>query len=238
MKDVWESGCWEPRDDQLTWQDYELSSEIFKHVQAHKQDVMAAADQSKVEESKTDVKNDTTEIDNEEVHKLTEKLTTQIVGRKAPIITSNLIDRQMVTAISKIPWTEQGYFKQRIDANISSKRNKRVSLNGDSIRQSNITNLLELKQTGKSVKYMKQVERESLAKTKSEPDDEMMVEGTLSGEWELDHSYMCSVCGVEYDDMLEILHHKWESHPHCLVSHCNVRDNVVKPPDLMYPQVD
>ena len=233
MKDVWESGCWEPREDQLTWQDYELSSEIFKHVRAHKHDP------SEVEENKTDDKQDTTEIDNEEVHKLTEKLTTQIVGRKAPIITSNLIERQMVTAISKIPWTEQGYFKQRIDANISSKRNKRMSLNGDSIRQSNITNLLELKQTGKSVKYMKQVERESWAKTKSEPESEMMmVEGSLSGEWELEHSYMCSVCGVEYDDMMEILHHKWESHPHCLVSHCSVRDNVTKPPDLMYPQVD
>ena len=108
---MWESGCWEPREDQLTWQDYELSSEIFKHVQAHKHNVIAA-DLGDVDENKTDDKQDTTEIDNEEVHKLTEKLTTQIVGRKAPIITSNLIERQMVTAISKIPWTEQGYFKQ------------------------------------------------------------------------------------------------------------------------------
>merc|ERR1719225_1586301 len=83
---------------------------------------------------------------------------------------------------------------------------------------------------------MKQVERESLGNAVIEG-EEVMVKGSLSGEWELGHSYMCSVCGVEYDDMMEILHHKWEAHPRCLVSHFSVRDNVTKPTDLMYPQV-
>ena len=231
VKDVWESGCWEPREDQLSWQEYELSAEIFKHIQSLRQNNTDAGDE------KTETGTSANEPDNEQVYKLTEKLTTQIVGRKAPIITNTGMDRQMVTSMSRIPWTEQRYVKERIDSSLTVKRSKRLSVNGDSIRQSNITSLLDLKQTGKSVKYMKTVERESLVKNKSEPYGETFVEGSLSGEWELEHSYMCSVCGVEYDDMMEILHHKWESHPHCLVSHLSVRDNVHKPPDLMVPQV-
>ena len=226
VKDVWESGGWEPKEDQLTWQDYELSSEIFKS----KKDSPGLSDKDKTEADKA-----APEPDNDEVHKLTENLTTQIVGRKAPIITNLAMDRQMVLAMSKMHWTEQKYVKQRIDTNLTAKRNKRLSVGGESIRQSNITSILDLKQTGKSVKYMKQVERESLSKPVT--GEEVRVEGSLSGEWELGHSYMCSVCGVEYDDMMEILHHKWEAHPRCLVSHFSVRDNVTKPTDLMYPQV-
>ena len=226
VKDVWESGCWEPKEDQLTWQDYELSSEIFKS----KNDTQGVSDTDK-----TEADHAAPEPDNDEVHKLTEKLTTQIVGRKAPIITNPAMDRQMVMAMSKMHWTEQKYIKQRIDTNLTTKRNKRLSVGGESMRQSNITSILDLKQTGKSVKYMKQAERESLSKPLI--GEEGRVEGSLSGEWELGHSYMCSVCGVEYDDMMEILHHKWEAHPRCVVSHFSVRDNVTKPSDLMYPQV-
>ena len=227
VKDVWESGGWEPKEDQLTWQDYELSSEIFKS----KKDSPGVSDKDKTEADKA-----APEPDNDVVHKLTENLTTQIVGRKAPIITNLAMDRQMVLAMSKMHWTEQKYVKQRIDTNLTIKRNKRLSVGGEGIRQSNITSVLDLKQTGKSVKYMKQVERESLNKP-LRGEDGVLVEGSLSGEWELGHSYMCSVCGVEYDDMMEILHHKWEAHPRCLVSHFSVRDNVTKPTDLMYPQV-
>ena len=228
VKDVWESGCWEPKEDQLTWQDYELSSEIFKS----KNETLGLSDTDK-----TDTDQAAPEPDNDEVHKLTENLTTQIVGRKAPIITNPAMDRQMVMAMSKMHWTEQKYVKQRIDTNLTIKRNKRLSVGGEGIRQSNITSVLDLKQTGKSVKYMKQVERESLNKPLRGEEEKVMVEGSLSGEWELGHSYVCSVCGVEYDDMMEILHHKWEAHPRCLVSHFSVRENVTKPSDLMYPQV-
>ena len=211
----------------MTWQDYELSSEIFKS----KTDGPIV-----ISKDKTDAKETAPEPDNDEVHKLTENLTTQIVGRRAPIITNTAMDRQMVMSMSKMHWTEQRFVKQRIDTNLAVKRNKRLSVGGEGIRQSNITSILDLKQTGKSVKYMKQVERESLGNPVIEG-EEVMVKGSLSGEWELGHSYMCSVCGVEYDDMMEILHHKWEAHPQCLVSHFSVRDNVTKPSDLMYPQV-
>ena len=240
MKDAWESGCWEPKEDQLTWQEYELSSEIAKMANTRNDQLSDAASKEQETENTADLAEAPIEADNDEVHKLTENLTTQIVGRKAPIITNPGMDRRMVMAMSRIPWTEQRFVKQRIDSNLSIKRNKRMSVAGESIRQSNITSLLDLKQTGKSVKYMKQVERETLAKTRSEDgvQAEVVVSGSLSGEWELGHSYMCSVCAVEYDDMMEILHHKWESHPQCLVSHLSVRDNVTKPPDLMYPQVN
>ena len=214
VKDVWESGCWEPRDDQLSWQEYELSSEIVRHRHQHQQ--------SEAE--------------------LTEKLTTQIVGRRAPLITCRTVDRTLVTSMSKLPWTEQMMVKERMDTNLLGKRAKRSSVGGEQgqapVRQSNITSLLELVQTGKSVKYMKQMEREALSKEGREgPLAVTLDNGVMAGEWEQEHSYMCTVCGVEYDDMMEILHHKWESHPNCLVAHVNVKENVVKPPNLLFPQV-
>jgi hypothetical protein len=30
VRDVWESGGWEPRPDQLTWQQYELAATLYK----------------------------------------------------------------------------------------------------------------------------------------------------------------------------------------------------------------
>merc|ERR1719336_3565462 len=85
---------------------------------------------------------------------------------------------------------------------------------------------------------MKQVEREALSReVRQSPLEVTLENGVMAGEWEQEHSYMCTVCGVEYDDMMEILHHKWESHPNCLVAHVNVRGNVVKPPNLLFPQV-
>ena len=215
VKDVWESGCWEPREDQLSWQEYELSSELARR-----------------------------RAEGEQESQLTEHLTTQIVGRKAPLITCRSVDRRLVTSMSRMPWTEQRMVKQRMDTNLLGKRAvKRASVGGEqtgsSVRQSNITSLLDLVQTGKSVKYMKQVEREALGReiTKVSPLALQLHNGEMSGEWELEHSYMCTVCGVEYDDMMEILHHKWESHPNCLVAHVNVKDNVIKPPNLLFPQV-
>ena len=53
----------------------------------------------------------------------------------------------------------------------------------------------------------------------------------------MEHSFVCSVCGIEYDDVLEIMHHKWEAHPHCLVAHVSLKHNLQRPPALLYPQV-
>ena len=230
---MWETGCWEPRDDQLSWQQYELSSQVFLHSQSEHT-------VNPSEENKTEEQSNVQDTDQDKTHKLMETLTTQIVDRRSPLITNTEVNRSMVAVMSGLPWTEQGYIKHRMDNIHLVKRNKRQSVVSDSnIRQSNIANLLDLKQTGKSVKYMKQAERESVSQSLAENTgfSDIFVDGSMSGEWELGHSYMCSVCAVEYDDMMEILHHKWEAHPHCLVSHLSVRDNVSKPPDLMVPQV-
>ena len=102
MKDVWESGCWEPREDQLSWQEYELSSELARQ-----------------------------KTETEQEFQLTERLTTQIVDRKAPLITCSSVDRRLVTSMSRLPWTEQMLVKERIDTNLLGKRAKRSSLGGE-----------------------------------------------------------------------------------------------------------
>ena len=219
---MWEAGCWEPRDDQLTWQQYELSSQLHHQLQRNNDDREDKTEEEQVTES-------------DELHRLTQTLTTQIVDRRAPLITNAEMDRRLVTTMSGIHWTEQRFVKQRLDNMVMVKRNKRQSVSESGIRQSSISSLLDLKQVGKSIKYMKQTERDSRPRADDESGE--LVEGSMSGEWELEHSYVCSVCSVEYDDMMEILHHKWEAHPHCLVSHLSVRTNVKQPPDLMMPQV-
>jgi len=266
VKDVWESGGWEPRDDQLTWQQYELSSAISKHQQTER----LSAESAKSEEealqvaipdedfSGINIKKDLKSINTSQsfpsptdlAHGLTRQLTTQIVSRKAPLITCESMDRKLVTKLARLPWSEQRKVKEKFDASLVAKRTKRISISGESlgngvghspaIRQSGVTNRLELKQMGKSVKYMKAGDRETQAKEREEKNREeksSVVQGKLAGEWEIEHSFLCSVCGIEYDDVLEILHHKWESHPHCLVTHVSLKEGVVRPPALLYPQV-
>ncbi|XP_040577853.1 uncharacterized protein [Lepeophtheirus salmonis] len=60
---------------------------------------------------------------------------------------------------------------------------------------------------------------------------------TFSGEWEYDRTYICSVCSHQFDDLEEVMHHKWEEHPYCLVSHITLLNSIHLPPHQMYPQV-
>ena len=46
----------------------------------------------------------------------------------------------------------------------------------------------------------------------------------INGEWESDHNYMCSACGALYDELREVMHHKWEAHPYALVAHISLRE--------------
>ena len=183
------------------------------------------------------------ESTNELTTNLLQKVTTQVVSRKAPLITCPTVDRGLVREMAVFPWEEQRRIRDKFDSNFTARKGKRFSVNSESqsqIRQSNVANRLELKQLGKSVKYMKTGERMAFAKEKeSKPERKFTLDiGKISGEWEIDHSYLCSVCGIEYEDLLEILHHKWESHPHCLVAHVNLREKVRRPPTLLYPQVN
>ena len=62
--------------------------------------------------------------------------------------------------------------------------------------------------------------------------------GNLNGEWENAHDFMCSTCAIVYDELREVLHHKWEAHPYCLVAHVTLRRDLTLPPsDMMYPQL-
>jgi hypothetical protein len=180
------------------------------------------------------------------------QLTQQVLGRQPPIITSPQVDRTLLLRLSQLPWSEQRKLKTVFDQVLNSKRLKKVpavaaSEETDSLRQGPLPTKLELRQVGRSVKYMKAHERQAAAVQQATASSSSAllagVEsrglelGALSGEWEAEHSFVCSVCCVEYDDMLEIMHHKWEAHPHCLVEHVSLKENLSRPPALLYPQV-
>lgn len=199
MGEVWESAGWEPREDQLSWQQYEV----------------AAADGQDTRERQG----------------------RQGLGRRAPLITDRATSRAFLVKLSTLPWSEQRKIKEKMDQALDVKKARKTEKPADhSIRQSVLPNQLELRQVGRSVKYMKAVEREAV-KEAEEVGREEVVRGTLSGEWEHEFSFVCSVCAIEYDDVLEIMHHKWEAHPHCLVTHVSLKEGTVRPPALLYPQV-
>ena len=165
-------------------------------------------------------------------------LTSQVMDRQFPVITSSAVHRDFLYRLSQIPWTEQRMVKQSFDSNFTPKKVKRIEKPATDLNLKNTTlpGKLYLKQVGKSVKYARNKVRNNVKKENLE-ELEGGVTGQLSGEWEKDHSFLCSVCGIEYDDVLEIMHHKWEAHPHCLVAHVSLRQNLQRPPALLYPQV-
>ena len=191
------------------------------------------------------------------------QITQQVLNRQPPIITSQEVDRSFLLRLSQLPWSEQRKLKVAFDQALSKKTKRTSATAGsgsacdqqsgrpevDSLRQGPLPTKLELRQVGRSVKYMTAQERNAAQQQqqqavnsaaaggdKAEPPAVPEV-GTLSGEWEAEHSFVCSVCCVEYDDVLEIMHHKWEAHPHCLVEHVSLKENLLRPPALLYPQV-
>ena len=168
---------------------------------------------------------------------VTRRLTSQVVSRQPPLITNPQLHRQFLLKLSKIPWTEQIKIKRSFDGIINPKKAKRAdSLPEASFKNPAMPAKLDLKQIGKSVKYSKGRTKGPQVKLEATPPFAPVL-GTLAGEWEAEHSFVCSVCGIEYDDVLEIMHHKWEMHPHCLVTHVSLKENLRRPPSLLYPQV-
>merc|ERR1712024_207075 len=77
-----------------------------------------------------------------------------------------------------------------------------------------------------------------IAKNKSTMISSSVQANKLNGEWESHHDFMCSTCAIVYDELREVLHHKWEAHPYCLVAHVTLRRDLTLPPsDMMYPQL-
>ena len=196
---MWESGGWEPREDQLTWQQYEVAGAGGERERQGRQVVSA---------------------------------------RRAPLITDRKASRQFLVKLSTLPWSEQRKIKEKLDQTLTMKKSRRSEkLVDPTVRQSGLPARLELRQVGKSIKYMKVQEREAIKEIIGHSVEKEVVHGELSGEWEQEFSFVCSVCAIEYDDVLEIMHHKWEAHPHCLVTHVSLREGLQRPPTLLYPQV-
>ena len=270
VKDVWETGGWEPHVDQLSWQRYEIAAAVTAAL--NDKEKPAAGEEepptgevnnsTKDNESQNSVPVPTVQVkpvpisptklpqdgSSERTRSIsgsptstsaaiTRKLTSHVVGRQPPIITDPELQRDFLLRLSKLPWTEQRKIKESFDSVFNVKKVRKADKQMDnSSRHSCMPTRLDLKQVGKSIKSAKG-KKGNPHKTKDESSKFEIIRGTLSGEWETEHSFVCSVCGIEYDDVLEIMHHKWEAHPHCLVTHVSLRQNVHRPPALLYPQV-
>jgi len=264
VKDVWETANWMPKDGQLSWQSYEVVAAINSHLDSHQQINLSPPINSRSIENtesamKTPIKNNEgdfegfgTRIGSKKSIKsnisplnanlLTSKLTSQISDRQRPVITNPQMQRNFLIKLSTIPWAEQRRVKNSFDATLTPKRVKKTERQLDllSRQQPVIPIKLDLKQVGKSVKYSRNRSRIIEKELKERLDvksEGLVVENKIAGEWEIEHTFVCSVCGVEYDDVVEIMHHKWEAHPHCIVSHVSLKHDLQKPPDLLYPQV-
>lgn len=163
----------------------------------------------------------------------------------------NTENRRFLQSMSHLPWPEQRRFKQVFDQSLSSKvrlkkkdecefasREKR----GMAAKKQTVPHILDLKQQGRSIKYMTNTEREELRKklAKQELENEKAdpVHGHLNGEWESQHDFMCSTCAIVYDELREVLHHKWDDHPYCLVAHVTLEENLRLPPSgMIHPQL-
>ena len=77
---------------------------------------------------------------------------------------------------------------------------------------------------GKSVKYMKTSERLEARQLANNDVTADLKYDVINGEWETEHNYMCSACGALYDELREVMHHKWEAHPYALVAHISLRE--------------
>ena len=148
--------------------------------------------------------------------------------------------------MSKISWSDQRAFREAYDKfRLASQP---ANPTREMPKKNNLVQGLNLKQMEKSIKYMTITEREAKAKqlkAKERADrrltkaDKLLTPPSImNGEWENQHDFMCSSCAIVFDDLREILHHKWEAHPYCLVAHVTLRRDLNLPPSrLIHPQI-
>ncbi len=278
VKDVWETGGWEPKDDQLSWQSYEVLATLNNDLDTSNEDsrilstpspTMTATGDAKTREDPETESGDLpdglglvrtrnssgrkkqqqdksaglTSPTLQTASALTRKLTSQITDRQRPVISNSQVQRNFLLKLSSLPWAEQRRVKESFDSSLAQKKNKKATdKNFDSVQQfknPTMPNRLDLKQTGKSIKYSKGRSRHNKEEKVKADDQEAPkdITNTLAGEWEIEHTFVCSGCGIEYDDVVEIMHHKWEAHPHCVVTHVFIKHDLQRPPALLFPQV-
>ncbi len=170
-------------------------------------------------------------------------------------------DRNFIQRISSLHWSEQRRIKEIYDRSVQSNagmaaaaKKKKLGGIGDETKDKRLALPLSLglKQTGRSVKYMTATERDKAARVakrveerERRKEEEKMKKreesgggGELSGEWERGHDFVCTVCCASYDELREVLHHKWDAHPFCLVAHVTLRHSIRLPPgDLIHPKM-
>ncbi len=277
VKDVWETGGWEPKDDQLSWQSYEVLATINNDLDSSNDDsrILSTPSPALTETGGAKTRDITESLSGDlpdglglvrtrnssgrkkhqqdksanlssptlqTVSALTQKLTSQITDRQRPVISNSQVQRNFLLKLSSMPWAEQRRVKESFDSSLAQKKKKAADKSLDSVQQlksSIMPNRLDLKQVGKSIKFSKgrsrQIKDEKVkADEQDAPKD---ATNTLAGEWEIEHTFVCSGCGIEYDDVVEIMHHKWEAHPHCVVTHVFMKHDLQRPPALLFPQV-
>jgi hypothetical protein len=155
-------------------------------------------------------------------------------------------NRKFLQNMSHLSWPEQKQFKFVYDVvkAVPDKAANKVKTvaTAELKKKPSLAQGLDLKQLGRSVKYMNQTEREKRAfeaaafnATTRKVDD--LEISTLNGEWESHHDFMCSSCAIVYDELREVLHHKWDAHPYCLVAHVTLRGELMLPPSgMIHPQ--
>eukprot|EP00095_Tigriopus_kingsejongensis_P012720 maker-scaffold43_size480169-snap-gene-1.18 protein:Tk12720 transcript:maker-scaffold43_size480169-snap-gene-1.18-mRNA-1 annotation:"PREDICTED: uncharacterized protein LOC100574986 isoform X3" len=149
-------------------------------------------------------------------------------------------NRKFLHALSTFSWHEQHMFKVIFDQSLAKNRARRRTLSPTDTeapkKRSSLLQGLDLKQLGRSVKYMSAAELEERKKQK--PSREYRYVGDFNGEWENEHMFMCSVCAQVFDDVTEVMHHKWDAHPYCLVAHVTMQAKLHLPPNgMMYPKL-
>ncbi|TRY79698.1 hypothetical protein TCAL_08328 [Tigriopus californicus] len=154
-------------------------------------------------------------------------------------------NRKFLQGLSSFPWSEQQKMKVAFDQALTKNRSRKRTLScSDSEsacpaksvkKRSLLLQGLDLKQLGRSVKYMTASEFED--RKRNAPKEYRYV-GDFNGEWENEHVFMCSVCAEIFDDLREVMHHKWDAHPYCLVSHLTMQAKLNLPNNgMMYPKL-
>ncbi len=156
--------------------------------------------------------------------------------------------RLFLQRVSTLHWSEQRKLKEVYDRSLqtrasSSKRKRLLSSSSaeaadESRREKKKQALplwLGLRQMGRSIKYMTQAERTKAVRALKRTEEkhrrqrearEARVQGELNGEWEFGHDFTCTVCCATYDELREVLHHKWDAHPFCLVAHVTLGHSI------------
>ena len=136
-------------------------------------------------------------------------------------------EREFIQHLSLLSWPEQKTFRSAFDRLTNVRKTKSANEDGAKVPTK-----------VPSAVGLKQLKRDYHSRSKRTHSSRKRDASELGGEWETGHNYMCSACGAMFDELREVMHHKWDDHPYCLVTHVTLRDELSLPPNnMMYPQM-